>query len=186
MVRATRHRHAYADYVRIAEYSNVKLEYHAGEIDAMAGGTPEHAALAFAFAGIVGKQLPERCRGFTSDLRVRIVESDMATHPDLTIVWGEMVRAEDDRMAVTNPVVVVEVTSEGTELYDRNEKREHYQRVPTLREIVLVSHRERRIEVWRRGEDGWTSAAAGPSESIVLESIGVRVPVDEVYRGVSS
>ena len=48
MTTARRLHHTYADYLRALERSEVKLEYCDGEIYAMAGGTPTHAALSAA------------------------------------------------------------------------------------------------------------------------------------------
>ena len=42
---APRRHYTYEEYLALDEASNVKLEYYAGDIFAMAGGTPEHAAL---------------------------------------------------------------------------------------------------------------------------------------------
>jgi hypothetical protein len=41
-------RYTYADYLTLEASSNVKHEFLGGQIYAMAGGTPEHAALAAA------------------------------------------------------------------------------------------------------------------------------------------
>jgi Uma2 family endonuclease len=86
---------------------------------------------------------------------------------------------------VVNPTVVVEVLSPGTETYDRGEKLEHYQRVPSLHECVLVSHRERQIESWRREPGGgWSHRAAGAGQTLRIEALGCVLVVDEIYRGV--
>lgn len=62
------------------------------------------------------------------------------------------------------PKVLVEVTSPSTEKYDRGEKLEHCKRIASLKEVVLVSHRERLIEVWRAALAGRiTSSATSPS-----------------------
>src|SRR5688572_32480599 len=120
---------------------------------AMAGGTPEHAALAIAVAGVLHGQLRGGpCRIFSSDLCVRAVDADMAAYPDLTIVCGEVLRDPLDKDVVIDPTVLVEVLSPSTELFDRNEKREAYQTIASLREYVLVSQSEKQIEVWRSGE----------------------------------
>ena len=68
---------------------------------------------------------------------------------------GPLARAELDpanRNAVTNPTVLVEVLSPGTAEYDRGGKLAHYKQIASLREVVLVAHDERLIEVWRRVE----------------------------------
>lgn len=65
------HSYAYTEYVLLEEHSPVRHEFIAGEIYAMAGGTPEHAALAASVLRLLGNQLPSGCRAYTSDLRVR-------------------------------------------------------------------------------------------------------------------
>lgn len=55
---------------------------------------------------------------------------------------------------VTNPVLLVEVLSRSTEEYDRGEKREHYQKLASLRDYVLVAQDRRRIEVFSRFDGG--------------------------------
>ena len=46
VVAARRPHYAFREYVAVAEGANVKLEFVDGEICAMAGGSPEHAAIA--------------------------------------------------------------------------------------------------------------------------------------------
>ena len=42
---ARHHRHTYGEYLALEEHANVRHEFFDGEIYAMAGGTPEHAAV---------------------------------------------------------------------------------------------------------------------------------------------
>lgn len=91
-----------------------------------------------------------RGRVFTSDLGVRVLETGLATYPDVSVVFGRSLRDSEKTTSITNPRVVVEVTSDATEDYDRGQKVEHYQHIPSLEAIVVVSHREPRIELWSR------------------------------------
>jgi Uma2 family endonuclease len=85
---------------------------------------------------------------------------------------------------VTNPVLLVDVTSPSTEGYDRGEKLRHYQRLASVREILFVSHRTTRLTIHRRADDDrWTVLEAGAGEVLELVSVGVRVAVDDVYAG---
>lgn len=179
-----RHRHTYHDYLVLERSANVKHEFLAGEIYAMAGGTPEHAALAANVTASLGAQLRGRsCQAFSSDLRVRVQATGLATYPDVTVVCGRAERDSEDRDAVVNPTLLVEVTSPSTEDYDRREKLEHYQQIPSLREVVLVSHRERCVEVFRRGDDtAWHRSEARAGQSLALASVAGSLAVDEIYR----
>ena len=112
-----------------------------------------------------------------------MLATGLATYPDVTVVCGDIVRDPDSRVTVTNPTALFEVASEGTAEWDRTEKLEHYQKIPSLRECVIVSHAERRIELWRRGPDGtWSHHESTAGQTLTLESIGCRLDVDDVYR----
>jgi Uma2 family endonuclease len=174
--------YTYADYLALEEGSPIRHEFLDGEIFAMAGGSPDHAALAAAVIGIVRGQLPPGCRVFTSDLRVRVAATGLTTYPDAAVVCGATDRAPEDALAVTNPRLLVEVTSPSTEEYDRGEKLRHYESLPSLREVLIVSHRSPALTLHRREDAVWTVMTAGPGETLALASVPVRLAVDEVYR----
>ncbi len=182
MSAATHTRFSVAEYVRLEEHANVKHEFLDGTIWAMAGGTPEHAAIASAIIAALSTALRGRpCRVYTSDARVRVAATGLDTYPDVTVVCGRAELDAEDKNALTNPVLLVEITSDGTEAYDRGEKLDHYKRIPSLREVVIVSHREHRIDVHRRGETGdWATVEA--RERAELASLGSTLIVEEIYR----
>lgn len=118
---------------------------------------------------------------YDPSLRVHVLETGLTTYPDVTIVHGRPERDSDDPNAVTNPTVIVEVLSDSTEEYDRGDKFDHYRRIPSLQQYVLVSHRDHEIEVWTRGTDGWTVSTSHQGERAELDSIGAHLVVAEVY-----
>jgi Uma2 family endonuclease len=182
---AVHHRYTFTEYLELEEASNVKHEYFGGEIYAMAGGTPDHAALAMNLGGallLLARGRP--CRVFSSDLRIRVLATGLATYPDVTVVCGPLERDPESRVTAINPVLVAEVLSDSTEDYDRGDKLEHYKKVPSLRECLLISHRETRVELWRRGDaDAWVRHEVGAGGRIRLESLDGEISVDDIYRG---
>jgi len=179
---APRFHYTFAEYLALDQVSNVRLEYCAGDIYAMAGGSPEHAALCLQVASALNVQLEgQPCRVYGSELRIRVLATGLATYPDASVVCGQLERDPEGKNTVLNPTLVVEVLSPSTAAYDRGEKRKHYQQIPSLREIVFVAHDERRIEVYRRVENEWSRHQAGLGESIALESLSCRLEVDALY-----
>jgi len=161
------HRYTYQDYVWLEQESTVRHEFLSGEIVAVAGGTPEHAAMA---AEVIG-QLRERlrggpCRVFTSDLGVRVLETGLATYPDASVVCGPTVRDPDK------------------EDYDRGEKLAQYQHIPTLEAVVVISHRMPRIEVWSRSpaSERWERAEAGAGGAAAVTALGCALDVDAIWH----
>jgi len=180
---ARRLHYTYSEYLALEQESSVRHEYLEGEIYAMAGGTPDHAALAAAVIALLGRQLPPGCRVFTSDLRIRIPATGLSTYPDAAVVCGRTQRAPDDPVAVTNPVILVEVTSPSTEDYDRGEKLRHYKSLESVREILFVSHREPRLDLHGRALADWAISSASRGQTLTLESIATSIDVDDVYKG---
>jgi Uma2 family endonuclease len=176
------HRYTYEDYVRLEAESSTRHEYLEGEILAMAGGTPEHAALAMAIGRQLGNQLEGRsCRVFSSDLRVRVLATGLTTYPDVTVICGPTERDPENSATVVNPTVVVEVTSESSEAYDRGAKHEHYRSIPSLAAIVVFSHREQLVEVSIRSASGWSKAEFRAGDRAPIAPIGVELDVAALY-----
>jgi len=181
-----RQRFSFDEYLLLEEIAEVKHEFLEGEVWAMAGGSPEHAAIIGNVTTLLNVQLRgQRCRVHSTELRVRIKATGLGTYPDVTVICGRLERDPDDRTGHTaiNPRVVVEVLSPSTEEYDRGEKLSHYQLIPSLEEVVLVAHDRPEVEVVRREADGtWSRHIAGIGDTARVTSIGCDLSVAEVYR----
>ena len=179
------HRYTYADYVALEMISTDKHEFLDGEIYAMAGGSEEQSALAAAMVHALGNAVGDcPCRVHTSDLRIYVEKAGLATFPDASVICGPLQQHEPSPTATAlNPAILVEVTSDSSEDYDAGPKLEYYQTIPSLREYVIVSHRERRITVHGRRADGaWESRVAASGAEVTVASLGVHLNVDDIYR----
>jgi Uma2 family endonuclease len=181
------HRYTYADYVALEQQSPTKHEFLDGEIYAMAGGSEEHSALAAQVLRILGNAVGERpCRIHTSDLRLYVEAVGLATFPDGAVICGPLQQHAPSPVATAmNPTVLLEVTSDSSEEYDTGEKLEHYRTIPTLRDYIVVSHRERRITVHSRDDDTWITRTALAGSRVNVFGLAADLSVDEVYRGSS-
>lgn len=176
-------RSTFAEYLALEAKSELKHEFFDGRIFAMSGGTPEHGRLAAQIIVLLGIQLQGRpCVTFTSDVRIRVKATGLATYPDVSVVCDGLERDPEDENSITNPTVLVEILSSSTEAYDREEKFAHYRRIPSLRAYVLVSQEERRIEVLTR-TDATTWTLRDFREGVAsVEAIGCELSLDAVYE----
>lgn len=181
---ARRLHHDYAAYLASLDASRIKLEYCEGEIHAVTGGTPAHAELAAATIIALARALPRSCRIATSDLKVRVEATDLTTFPDVSVVCGASVVSAIDSNAIVNPTFLVEVTSKATEDYDRG-KLSHYRQLASLRAVLFVSHRGRRITVVERDDADWTERDYRGGETVSLAEHAARFTVDEIYDGIT-
>ena len=177
-------RYTRAEYVAFERSSNVRHEYLDGAIYAMAGGTREHALVSANVIASLNVGLRGRsCAVHSSDLRIRVLDTGLETYPDASVLCGHAELDPVDPHVVLNPVLLVEVTSPSTEEYDRGEKLEHYRRIVSLHEVLLVSHSEKLVEVLRKDGDGrWSRHEARAGAAVQLASIGREIRVDDVYR----
>jgi Uma2 family endonuclease len=173
------------EYLALEETADFKSEYYAGEIFAMAGGTPEHVLITGNVAGELRERLRGRsCRVYPADLRVRVSPAGLYTYPDVVVVCDH---PEIEQNTLLNPVVLVEVLSESTEAYDRGEKFAHYQRLESLSDYILVSQNAARVELYHRlPEGGWHYVQVHDlADAIAIPSLNISLPLSEIYAGIS-
>lgn len=171
------------EYVALEASSSTRHEFFDGEIYGMAGGSPDHAALAATMLRLLGNSLPPECQAFSSDLRVHVEATGLTTYPDATVVCGKTERADADRFAVTNPLVLVEVTSPSTESYDRGEKLAHYKSIASVKAIVIVAHDKPSVSVYLRdASDNWQLREVGASEHFTLPGLTTPISMGALYQ----
>ncbi|MFO0851371.1 MAG: Uma2 family endonuclease [Gemmataceae bacterium] len=176
-----------AEYLAIENAAERKSEFYDGEMFLMAGASPDHNAIKDNLIVEIGGRLRgSPCRTYSSDQRVKVDATGLFTYPDIVIVCDRPQFDADDPLALTNPVALVEVLSPGTAGYDRGTKFRHYQQMPSVREVVLVSQDRVFVEVFVRQPDGsWRlTVADDPAGELALSTLPVRVPLADVYRGV--
>ena len=175
------HQFTFEEYLAYERESETKHEFDAGEIFAMSGGTSRHSALASRVGRFLGNTASAGCEVFQADMRVRVLATGRATYPDVSMVCGPIEHdpADPDRTTITNPILLVEVLSVSTERGDRGNKWEHYQRIPSLQEYVLVSQQPR-IEIYRRTSSGnWEYLVI--REGIVQLASGSKLDLADLY-----
>lgn len=179
--------YSYQEYLEIEKNSDQKWEFHDGFITAMAGGTPEHGQISLNILRAVGNALESAqkpCITYSSDVRVHIEASRRSFYPDGSVVCDKPERSPIDKNALVNPILIIEVLSETTAEMDRGTKFTHYRKIPTLREYVLVSQTEAKVDTYYRLENGtWEIHTIEGLDTIVkLKSLGLDVPMKAIYR----
>ncbi len=172
------------DYLVLNRNSkDTRYEYLDGEIRMLAGRSPDHSIIsANLTAAIKGSLKGSQCRVYNSDVQLRLSEKRYV-FPDVTISCDE--RDRNQKEMIRHPRVVVEVLSPTTEATDRGKKAAYYRACPTMQEYMMVDSEEVFIEVHRREEERWTINTFEPGDTITLESLGIRFPIEDTYEGTS-
>jgi Uma2 family endonuclease len=180
---AVRSRLTPEEYLAFERSSEQRHEFADGEIFAMSGGTREHSLIAVNIAGELRHALLDRpCEVHASDMRVKIQPTGRYLYPDASVVCGRPLFEDATRDTLLNPVLIVEVLSDSSEAYDRGDKFAQYRTIESLKEYVLASQKEARIEHFRRLPDGsWLLRIFQRGDRVGLDSTGIELSVDRAY-----
>lgn len=108
----------------------------------------------------------------------------LAVFPDVMVHCGPFDR---DATSLSDPVVLFEVVSPGSQLRDRVEKGSLYVRLASLQHFVLVDRDSPSIQLASRtAPRSWTEPedVVGLDKVLALPAIGVELPLAEIYRDV--
>ena len=174
------------EYLALERAAETKSEYVDGYIYAMTGASRAHNLVTVNISLRLGNQLLNRpCEIYVADMRVKAATARSYRYPDITVVCGQP-EFEDPRFdTLTNPSVLIEVLSPTTEASDRGRKFAEYQRIPSLREYLLVAQDQPRIDHYVRQDAGWLlKVAEGLDATLRLEAVGCVLELREVYQRV--
>lgn len=179
------------EYLAFEAMSQQKHEYVGGwvyplypEVNGMAGGTNNHAALAGNVSAVLHVALRNSaCLVYSSDVRVQI-DPTTYRYPDVAVSCDPRDLAAGEQERIYYPTLLVEVLSETTEEIDHIDKLAEYRGLPSVRDYLLVDYKVRRVEHYHRAGDLWIYLTYGPGETITLESLGMTLAVADVYAKV--
>lgn len=171
-----------ADYLEGEREAQVRHEYVAGKVYAMAGASDRHNRIALNVASAFSSKLGAGpCETFISDMKL-YVTPDVFYYPDVMVACDDPIT---DSYFRRHPALLVEVISPSTERNDRNEKLLAYKTIASLQEYVIMYQDETHVDVHRRTADGWTAEEYSHlEEEVVLNSIPLTLTVAEIYRNV--
>ena len=151
------------------------------------GSSDRHSQIAWNLLGALADRTDDHsCRVFMCGTLIKISAMGIYTYADISAVRGEP-RFEhfDDVDSLLNPSMIIEILSPLTEAYDRGDKFEHYRRLESLEEYVLVSQDRMLVERFVRDGAEWRlSFLNDPQALLRLPSIGCEIPLAEIYRNV--
>ncbi len=176
------------EYLARERLADFKSEYYRGEMFAMVRTNFSHALIKAHMAHETASQLKDGpYRVVTSDLRVLVSATGLYTYPDIVIVCDEPQFEDEVLDTLLNPTALVEVLSDSTEKYDRGAKFKQYRQIPSLREYILAAQDQVLLERYvRQPDDSWLMTEFKDLDGqFEYASVPVRIPMSEIYRGVT-
>jgi len=173
------------DYLATEELATTKSEYIDGWVRAMSGATIRHNTVKVNCLAALHRLLRgQPCRPFDSDMRLRIhrSESKRFYYPDVQVVCES--NAPTD-VFQDQPVLIIEVLSPSTRVYDLDEKMTAYLKIASLRCYVILEQHIPMAIVMRRTADGFLRETfEGVDTQIELPFINCTLPLRDIYEGI--
>jgi Uma2 family endonuclease len=172
------------EYLELERQADCKSEYYAGCMYAMAGGREAHNLIVGNLVGELRHAFKGRpCKVYPSDMRVKATATGLYTYPDVSALCSPARFEDEVGDTLLNPSLLVEVLSESTERYDRGDKFEHYRRIASVTDYVLVAQDRMHIEHFVRQVDGqWLmTELSEPLEVLTVQNLDCRVTLTEIY-----
>lgn len=172
-----------AEYLEWELTQEERYEYWDGEVVAMSGGTRNHNRISGNFFRLLDDALLNRdCDVYIADVKVQVEPGQKYFYPDVVVTCDER---DDEAQLVQFPCLIIEVLSPSTEAIDRGAKFARYRQFTSLQEYVLVQVDRPKVEVFRRNRNNqWVLSEYDREDRLLLESIGVEIPIADLYRQV--
>jgi len=170
------------DYIEGEKISQIKHEYIAGEVYAMAGASDKHYRISINIVKKLDSHL-ENSEGeaFMAEMKLKVNE-DTFYYPDVFVACDKPAKSAYQR---EEPILIIEVTSPSTRQIDRREKLRAYQQMASVQEYVIIEQDKVHIELHRRQTDGrWITYFYNTGdfdEQIEFESVGLSTNLEEIY-----
>lgn len=183
-VLANPNRMTFEEYLEFEKRAETKHEFVDGFIFAMAGANNKHNLISgniFTLARVASRKT--QCLAYMNDMKLRTPEPDsQGYYPDVLVICTP----EDFNANVkTTACLIVEVLSKSTEDVDRGEKWQNYRKLSSLQAYVLVSQKQRYVEIYRRMADGsWRYEVLEKDGTLDLPCINASMTLDEIYEDV--
>jgi Uma2 family endonuclease len=176
------------EYLAFERESQTKNEFLFESIIPMAGATFEHNIIGgnlFAMIWFHLKNQHSNCVVFQNDMRTYNPLNQSFMYPDVVVSDGKpMFRADEKMDNLINPLLIIEVLSSSTAVYDKTDKFIAYKSIPSLKEYVLVSTDSPEIEIFRKENEQWELIKLRSlTDKIHFKSINFEVEMNAVFEG---
>jgi len=172
------------DYLAMEANSPVRHELLGGQAYAMAGASVRHNRIALNLASRLLTKAPRACQVLIGDVKLKADAWPTYYYPDVMLVCDP---DDNDPLIKTRPCLLAEVLSPTTEAIDRREKLTAYQRLPSLREYLLIAQDEMRVEFYRRlNLREWILEIHTPGDVLKLACVDLELPIESLYDGLET
>jgi Uma2 family endonuclease len=174
------------EYLELAQTIPFKIEYHNCEIITMGLASFWHETLVMNLGLILNNLFLNAedifITGSNTGVQIQKFEGGYYM-PDVLVVKGSPQFKENSKCIITNPFIIVEVLSDSTTNFDKNDKLQEYQTLESLQYIIFVSQKKVSVSTYTRTDKPNTWINQNFREIAESFSLGEdTVLIKDIYR----
>jgi Uma2 family endonuclease len=172
------------EYIELEKNSEVRHEYYYGKLIEMPGEAKNANRIARNILLNWNEKLEKQgYEIFTHDVKAEVKKQYVYRYPDLVVAPES---DNEDKYTIKQPVIMVEVASEGSWKTDTGLKLKEYTALATLKYYFIVSQEEMLVQMCVRDDDNrWTfEFFEEDNEVINLPAFNLTILLSEIYNKV--
>ncbi len=174
-----------AEYIEFEEQSDIRHEFHFGRLLPMAAGTSKKhnnvkQNVVYAFRSHF---LQRGCVVFDENLKLQIIKDGKYNYPDIMLSCDP--QDNDSEFMVKTPILVVEILSKSTAQYDKTDKFEDFQKVPSIQYYLLIESRWQSVSLYSSTENPrlWTyQIFKEPTDIVSFPKLNFELSLQTIYQ----
>lgn len=174
-----------AEYIEFEEQSEIRHEFHFGRLLPMAAGTSKNhnrvkQNVVYALRSHFSQQ---GCVVFDENLKLQILENEKYNYPDVMLSCDT--QDNDSEFIVKTPILIVEILSKSTARYDKTDKFEDFQKVPSIQYYLLVESRWQSVSLYSRTDNPllWTyQIFKEPTDIVSFPKLNFELSLQTIYQ----
>ena len=177
------------EYLEREEKSFEKHEFHNGKIIPVSGASFIHNAIAVNVITALKVTLRGKSGTYhvtNSDTKIWIEAIKRFVYPDAAVVSGFPTYFETRTDIITNPLLVIEILSPGTQKKDRMSKFDNYRTLSSLKEYVLVNQNRATVSTFSQAKAWQETRVQETDQQMYLASLDIMIPLADIYEGIEA
>jgi Uma2 family endonuclease len=170
------------EYIQHELKSQVRSEYINGQLFEMPGEKDINNEIAGSLYILFSTLL--KAFGYfvyNHDVKVKVTGENKFYYPDVFVT--KEAKTESNKYIKSEPVLIVEVVSETSQVNDYVDKYIDYTKIPSLRYYLIVEPETSLITCYKRGGSGeWTTSKfTRPEDEVRLDELNISFTLNQVY-----
>jgi len=164
-----------------------KIDLAGGKLIPKDASNRWHNLIASNVAIALGSRLKgSKCDIYINGMRVKL-QNNLSCYPDVVVVSGEPVFADQNSDVLLNPTAVLEIVSAATNPLNKTAKLESYLSMDSVKECLMLKADEMRVEHYaKQNAKQWTYRIYNEKDDVItLDSVNCKISLSEVYSQIN-